>query len=350
MAKINRSHQNAMELDMKSKETVREKENEVVYTSAKKRSLLDDLVAFAIVAAPAAFFFVQSDPVSTALWLIAGSIAWMGYQMGFLFHAAMLLEVVALYFIAPSIAETYEQQVTNWTGATGLANRMIATGVIALVLGVGIAFGLQIILNSYLNHGNRRRWNHWFGFLIGGVEGFMVLALLVGLFVTVSQHRKENLAESWFGGGEEQEAERRTLRWIEQTGERFEGSRLGAVLVGPRPLVEVQDWSAIQRTRTLLKFLTRPSGIKTLKQHPAYKDLSSSVEIQTLLKELKDDKAVREMFSSNSPLTAKQVLLLMNHPAILALLEDELFREKVTELIDDLADRDLAPPGPKAMF
>ncbi len=314
------------------------------------RAMLDDLIVFAMIGVPAGYFFLQSETMSLALWLVAGVTALIGYRLGFLIHVVLMVSGLLLFYFGESTAKLFQAFIMEQTGLTGLANRLAGCFIIAIVVPVFFLLVSNRVAQDYLDRGNRHRWNHWLGFSLGSFEGFLVLALVVGGVSTISQYQRDNTAISWFDGIRGKEPEVRALRWIQDTGIRIEESQVGKALVGPRPIVDARQWVVVKRIRTSFEFLSNPSAIKSLKKFPAYQVLVADDAVQSWLTNLKADKAIKEMFSSNSPLRGKQVDFLLNHPSIMGLIDEPVFRKQVMELVDQLDASKIDPPGPRAMF
>lgn len=337
-------------LDQMRDEGMSEGNQERTRKRKQTRAMLDDLIVFAMIGVPAGYFFLQSETMSLALWLVAGVTALIGYRLGFLIHVVLLVSGLLLFYVGESTAKLFQAFIMEQTGLTGLANRLAGCSIIAIVVPVFFLLVSNRVAQDYLDRGNRHRWNHWLGFSLGSFEGFLVLALVVGGVSTISQYQRDNTAISWFDGIRGKEPEIRALRWIQNTGIRIEESQVGKALVGPRPIVDASQWVVVKRIRTSFEFLSNPSAIKSLKKFPAYQVLVADDDVQSWLTNLKADKAIKEMFSSNSPLRGKQVVFLLNHPSIMGLIDEPVFRKQVMELIDQLDASKIDPPGPKAMF
>jgi hypothetical protein len=318
--------------------------------SVPTRTMLDDLIVFAILGAPSVFFFLRDDMTSLTLWLFAGVMALVGYRIGLLMHLAVILSLLVLADVGESIAKMIQEPITQVTGLTGLANRMVGCALAVIVVVTSITLISRWLSRGFLQQGNRHRWNHWLGWLAGSIEGFLILALLIGVFSTIAQYQRENQVQSWVGEVTGGGRKAKFLKWVEGKGTQFEESRVGKVFVGPRPLVTVREWGIVKKTGTVFEFFAKPSSIKSLQKFPAYQELTSDGAVNAWLKTLKDDKPVKEMFRSNLPLTGKQIGILLNHPSIMGLLDETVFRQKVSDLFDELDASKIDPPGPKTMF
>lgn len=312
--------------------------------------MLDDLIVFAMLAAPSAFFFLQDDVISLALWIFAALTALTGYRIGLLTHLALIVAFLVLADIGEPIARMIQEPITQATGLTGLANRMIGCTLAVIAVVTVMVLVSRWIARGYLKQGNRFRWNHWLGFAAGSVEGFLILGLLIGMFSTIATYQRENAVQSWAGEGTRADVKARFFAWVEKTGTRIEASRVGNAFVGPRPLVTVKNWGLVRQAGSSFEFLSKPSSIQSLQKFPAYQALTNDDAVNAWLTSLKDDKSVKEMFRSSLPLTGEQIGILLNHPSIMGLLDEPVFREKVRDLFDELDASKIDPPGPKAMF
>lgn len=316
----------------------------------KKRSALDDSIVFGIVALPALLFFLQSDFVSLGLWVFGGVIAITGFRTGFLEQLSLILSIAVLLDIGEPVAKSIEDPINQWIGLTGLANRILGCLLVAVAVTLVITLVSRYMARKFLKEGNRERWNHWLGFISGGLIGLMILAYGVGIFSALAQHQRDNTPQSLFGASGNGSPNSRAGRWIKNNGELIEQSTIGSAFVGPQPLLTVKEWRVVKDCRTIAAFLTQPSAIKSLKKFPAYQEIGQDKSIQTWLTEIKEDEELKEVFRSDRLVSMEQVILLLNHPAIMGLLDEPVFREKVVELFQQLDASKIDAPGPRAMF
>ncbi|MEC8474315.1 MAG: CvpA family protein [Planctomycetota bacterium] len=316
----------------------------------KKRSALDDSIVLVIIALPALLFFLQSDLVSLGLWVFGGLIAITGFRTGFLEQFSLILSIAVVSDIGESVAKSIEDPIHQWIGLTGLANRILGCLLVAVTVTLVFAVVSRYMARKFLKKGNRERWNHWLGFISGGLIGLMILAYSVGVFSVLAQHQRDNTPQSLFGASGNRSPNWRAGGWIKDNGELIEQSTIGSAFVGPQPLLTVKDWSVVKDCRTMAAFLTKPSAIKSLKKFPAYQDIVQNKSVKTWLMEIKEDEELKEVFRSDRLVSMEQVILLLNHPAIMGLLDEPVFREKVVELFQQLDASKIDAPGPKAMF
>ena len=316
----------------------------------KKRSPLDDFIVMSCISAPSVMFFLQSDMTSLVLWILGATAILFGYRIGLLTHLVLLLSCLLLIGLGESLAIQIKQPIAQVTGLTGLANRFLGCLLVAVVLITSMTWLSSLLAGRFLSLGNRLRWNHWLGFGVGCIEGFLLVALLVGLVTAIAKHQRENTPQSWLSGLRGEDPKSKLLVWIDETGGQIEASKVGEAFVGTRPLITVQDWSVVKKAVTLCEFISRPSAIRSLKKFPAYKKLVSDQSVQQWLTRLKEDPSIKQMFSNNVPLSGTEISLLLNHPDIMGLLDEPTLRENVIELLDQLDASKIDPPGPRPMF
>lgn len=314
------------------------------------RPMLDDFIVFAVLAAPSAYFFLQDDLISLGMWLLAAVITLIGYRIGLVMHLALIVSLFVLADLGEPTARLIQEPITQGTGLTGLANRIIGFIIAVMFVLTLVLLASRWVTRGFLSKGNRHRWNHWLGFTVGSIEGFVVLALIIGVFSTLATYQRENAVQSWANSETEMNGKTKFLAWVKKTGTDFEESQLGDAFVGPRPLVDVKNWGPVRQVGNSFEFVSKPSSIKSLEKFPAYQRLVSDDSVNDWLKSLRNDKTVKEMFRSSLPLTAKQVWLLLNHPSIMGLLDEPVFRSNVLDLLDELDASKIDPPAPKTMF
>ena len=317
---------------------------------SKKRPMLDDFIVLSCISAPSVMFFLQSDMTSLVLWLLAAAAMLIGYRIGLLAHLALLSSFFLLISFGESLAIQIKQPISQVTGLTGLANRSLGCILVAVVVITSTTLLCHLFARGFLSSGNRARWNHWLGFGVGCLEGLLLVALLVGLVTAIAKHQRDNTPQSWLSGLRGEDPKSKVLVWIEKTGEQFEASRVGGAFVGARPLISVRDWGIVKKAITVCEFISRPSAIRSLKKFPAYQNLVSDQSVQQWLTRLKEDRAVKNMFSTNVPLSGKDIRLLLNHPSIMGLLDEPALRANVIDLLDQLDASKIDPLGPKPMF
>ena len=142
---------------------------------------------------PAIYFGINGDYIAAAVIAVTAFSAFFGYRAGAVSIGGFLIAFAAAVIIAPKLGLAYEDRFADWFGTSGLANRVLAIGLIGVVVSlivstVVIHLGNRILLRrSRLSAINRTA-----GFLIGAAEGIVVCFLFLGgiLILEPTERRK----------------------------------------------------------------------------------------------------------------------------------------------------------------
>ena len=187
-----------------------------------------------------------------------GVIAITGFRTGFLEQLSLILSIAVLLDIGEPVAKSIEDPINQWIGLTGLANRILGCLLVAVAVTLVITLVSRYMARKFLKEGNRERWNHWLGFISGGLIGLMILAYGVGIFSALAQHQRDNTPQSLFGASGNGSPNSRAGRWIKNNGELIEQSTIGSAFVWPQTLMTVKEWRVVKDCRTIAAFLTSP--------------------------------------------------------------------------------------------
>ena len=123
----------------------------------------------------------------------------------------------------------------DWADEVGQSH----VGCLLVAVAVTFVITLVSVHGSQVSQKETENWNHWLGFISGGLIGLMILAG-VGIFSALAQHQRDNTPQSLFGASGNG-SQIREGRWIKNNGELIEQSTIGSAFVGPQPLLTVRS-------------------------------------------------------------------------------------------------------------
>ena len=113
--------------------------------------------------------------------------------------------------------------------------------------------------------------NHWLGFLIGGIQGFLVVVILLGGMVTIQKVNAERLSERIPPTGRAKVL----AEILDKTSEQTQASRLAPIIASFNPFEHVPQLSNVDEWQRGMEVLMDPSKVNALFDQPAIKDLKN---------------------------------------------------------------------------
>jgi len=290
------------------------------------------LLLFVAVLGLFGYFCNQSDWVSAAATLAVGFAAFGGFKTGALKALAFLVSATATFYLAPYLGMQLESTFSNWVGTTGLTNRFYAILVTGLVVFL-ITVIVTIKLGNRILHGRPKitLLNHWLGFLLGGVQGFLVVVILLGGMVTIQKVNAERLSERIPPTGRA----KLLAEILDKTSEQTQASRLAPLITRFNPFEHVPQLSNVDEWQRGMEVLMDPSKVNALFDQPAIKDLKNREDVAETLAQLNEDPEIQKLLNSNRPASKELAMKLLNHPAVLNLLDQAEFRDAATSAFRD---------------
>lgn len=274
---------------------------------------------------PATYFGYQGDYIAAAMLSVGGFGAFTGYRTGAFSMVASLVAITAAICCAPEIGMTHSYRFTEWFGTTGLANRFLAIGLVGLAIGVFVMFILWMILGRMFR---RRpvlaRLNRRTGFVLGMTQAVAGLVFFIGgilVMEPIETARAENRDSDDTRG-------QLASRLVLSTAAATKQSCLGEVLVRYNPLTQFPQLNKIQQFNQTAEVLSDPVKIQSLIDAPEIAELRQKPEVQRLVSELQSDPKVSEMLQSGGPVNAEMAMTLLNHPAVMHLIDTPGFMEQ----------------------
>ena len=269
------------------------------------------------------YFCNQSDWISAAATLAVGFAAFGGFKTGAIKALAFLASATATFYLVPYLGMQVESTFSNWLGTTGLTNRFYAVLVTGLVV-----FLIMLIVTVKL--GNRALQerpkttllNHWLGFTLGGIQGFLVVFILLGGVVAIQKMNAERLREQI----PTTERGKLLAKVLNKTSQQTQASRLAPLIARFNPFEHVPQLSHIDEWQWAIETLMDPAKFNHLLDQPAIQQLKNREDVAETLAQLNKDPEIQKLLKSNRPASKELAIKLLNHPAVLALLDQATFR------------------------
>ncbi len=279
---------------------------------------------------PAIYFGIQREYVLAGLVGASGFCAFSGFRMG---AAAIVTSIVAIAVAvayAPAIGYQQEWRFTEWFGTTGLLNRFVSIG--AIGLGITLVTTLVVLMitgRTFRRHPSLDRLNRWLGFLIGGVEGVVATAFLLGGVLILEPIEHDRIHQQGPNGARST----RVSDLVLVTAEHIHNSKVGPYLEQYNPFIQFPELNKIEQVQKSVQVLSDPQKIERLMRHPEVRQLQNRPEVRTAVRKVMDDPEIRTVLHSGTPMNRSIAVMLLNHPAILELVDQPGFLEVATKAI-----------------
>lgn len=311
---------------MKQQEPIERLPGYQVVGMSWKWRLLFTLVFFG----PAIYFGIHGAYVLAGLVAVSGVCAFSGFRLGAVAIFTSIAAITAAVAYAPSIGYQQEWRFTEWFGTTGLLNRFISIGAV----GIGITLVTTCVVLMMTGRIFRRRPrldqpNRWLGFLIGGVEGVVATVFLLGgiLVLEPIEQKRQKLGQA---------TGRRTTQisdLVLLTAEHAHNSKIGPYIEEYNPFVRFPQLNKIEEVQKSVQVLSDPEKIERLMRHPEVRQLQNRPEVRTAVRKVMDDPEIRTILHSGTPMNRSIAMTLLNHPAILELVDQPGFIDVATKAI-----------------
>ncbi len=281
---------------------------------------------------PASYMIHKGDFLVAAILISAGVGALSGFRMGALSILTSLGAITAAIIYAPSLGMQYEPDVAKALGTTGLTNRCLS------VAGCGMGIAALVGLVTYFtigrmvrNRSNLARLNRFGGFTFGLAQGAFAVVLLVGGMLAFEPIQRQQLATA--GVAEEDfSVIHKAVFW---TAEQVDKSVAGEYLRQYNPIVKIPQLNQLQKVQRTAAVLSDPAKMDEVMRHPSILELQRQPEVQEAVHQLRSDPSLNEILTSGKPMDSTAAMTLLNHPAVLNLIDQPGFLEQATQAIND---------------
>jgi len=271
---------------------------------------------------PAGYCFTQGDYVLAAVIGFTGLAAFSGFRIGAIAIAASLAGIAAAITYAPELGIQQEWRLTEWFGTTGLLNRLIAIGSAGLLIGLAVLIVTQIVCGQFLRrHPSMNRSNRWLGFGVGTAEGLLAMLFLLGGVLVLEPIERERTANA----SVQSPSVQRLSTWVVVAAEHTRRSNIGPWIEAYNPLVRYPELNQIEEIRKSVVVLSDPSKIQQVIDHPDVQKLRQRPDVQAAYEQVMQDPRIRAALYSGQKMSKSTALLLLNHPALLRLIDQPGF-------------------------
>lgn len=278
----------------------------------------------------AVYFGYHGDVVLAALITVIGLAASSGFRMGAIAIVASVVSLGAAIVYAPELGCQQEWRFTAWFGTTGLLNRLLAVGTVALILSA-LTTTAVLLLAGWVFRSRPRldRANRWLGFGIGAAEGVLIASMLLGGVLVLEPLERQRIDR----GVPQTDWGARLSGWILTAADHTRTSRVGPWVERYNPLIHVPQLNKLPEVQQSVLVLSDPEKIQKLLDHPDVQALRKRPEVQTAYDQLIADPRIRHALYSGERMTQTTAMLLLNHPAVLELIDQPGFVEAARETI-----------------
>lgn len=282
----------------------------------------------------AAFFGYQGDIVLAATCVIAGLGAFSGYRVGVIHGLAWLVAFAVAIAYAPSLGQTQEFRFTEWFETTGLTNRILAVGTVGIAISLVVGLVLTTIARRVLETRPRLdSLNRWLGFTLGSVEGVAIVAMVLGGALLIEPSQQQRVRQFKALGQMEAPI---TTQAVFVVAEKTRESRVGHLVEEYNPFARIPKLNKVKEVQQTAQILSDPAKIEKLLHHPQIRELQERPEMQQLMQKLDEDPEIQKVLYSGKKMDKDMAMSLLNHPAVLELVDQPGFLEEATKVISKI--------------
>ncbi|TWT54286.1 Colicin V production protein [Rubripirellula amarantea] len=281
---------------------------------------------------PAGYFGYQGEPLLAAVLVAAGVGSLSGYRMGALSMITSVAAFAAAVWYGPSLGIEQEARFTQWFGTTGLLNRGVSIGVVAIAISMVVWFisyltiGRVIARRPSLDRLNRRS-----GFLLGCVQSSFAVVLLIGGILMIEPVQRERVANQNIPEADLPRVTKAVF-WIS---EEVDQSAAGKYMREYNPFTRIPQLNQIERVQQTAAVLADPSKMNEVIEHPSIRQLQNRPDVREAVAELRGDENLREILTSGKPMDRAAAMTLLSHPAVLNLVDQPGFLDEAKKAIAD---------------
>ena len=278
------------------------------------------------------YFFQKLDYVGVAGTAAIAIAGFAGFRMGATRIAISLVAIAAAIALAPKLGVSQEYRFAEWFGTTGLANRFLSIGVIGLsIILVATVIAVMITNRLLSNRPRLAKSDRWLGFVIGGAEGAIATLFLLGGILIMEPLEEQNAARR----GSDDVRGHAIGYAITTAAMKTRASELGPVIDKYNPFRRIPQLNKIEKVQQTVSVLSDPAKIDGLIQHPEITKLQQRPEMKRAVSTLMSDPQIKQILYSGKPLDRAAVITLLNHPAVLELVDQPGFLEEANKIIEE---------------
>ena len=298
--------------------------------SPKTSTLTIFLMCVAVFGVPAGACIYKGDLVTGIALAVVGLCCYFGYHIGASKSIAGLAGLVLAFYLAPNSLAPIESQLTDWFSISGLLNRIISFGVLALIAIIACNAISWLISKLLLSNTNLfGKLNRWGGLLLFGAKSAIVILLFLCAVLMI--YPDQELGEAPGSANFSENAHYH----LSDLANRTRAGLIGDYLAEQNPFKKFPQLNKIKEVQYAVGAFTNPAQIDRVINHPRVEELQSNPAVQQAVAELKTDQTVQNIIQSGQPLDAGKVFELLNSASVLNLLEQPEFLEVAAEIANE---------------
>ena len=281
---------------------------------------------------PAAYFGYHGDHLLAAVLIGGGVGAFSGFRMGVLSFLTSIASISAAIIYAPQFGMQYESNLATATGMTGLLNRCVSIAISGVLISMLVWFAIYMTVGRIVrNRPGLDRLNRFTGFTLGFAQGVLAIVLLVGGMLMIEPEQRERLAAA---GIEAKDATviHQAVFW---TVKQVDNSVVGKYLRQYNPVTKIPQLNQIQQVQQTAVVLSDPSKINHIIGYPSIIQLQQRPDVQKAVQELRSDQSLNDILTSGKPMDRAAAMTLLQHPAVLNLVDQPGFMEEAAKAIKE---------------
>ena len=271
-----------------------------------------------------------------AALVITGLASFSGYKMGAASILGTLVAISVAIALAPSIGRAQEFRFEQWFGTTGLTNRILTIGTVGIFISLAVTLVWFIVTRLVvLNRPRVDTTNRWIGFAIGGLEGAVAVLLFLGgilILEPIERDRAQRRDPSDTRG-------RMVSEWILGITDGVYRSQIGPAIIANNPFKKIPQLNKVAELQQSVQVLSDPTKIDEMIHHPSIIKLQERPEMRRAVDRLNGDPSIQEVLRSGRPMDRAAVMTLMNHPAVLELIDQPDFLEEAYKVIQQTSQQ-----------
>lgn len=270
------------------------------------------------------------DYVLAVSWCCVVFCGFNGMRSGASGMIGMIVAMAMAVALAPSIGMRYEGEVAKWFGTGGLANRILSISLVGIIMTVVLSLiARQITRQWALRSPTFAQLNRLSGSILGFVQGATAVLLFLGGLVTIEALQRPNSSPTHHPSPDS----RSTLlvKLVHQT----RSSRLGPWVEKYNPYERIPQLNHFAELKQSVSMIAEPTKIQRLLDHPEVQRLRNDAQTQQVMQELVGDPEISKILHSGKPIDAPAMVVLMNHPSVLKLIDQPGFLESASKVLQE---------------
>ncbi|MEO1525194.1 MAG: CvpA family protein [Planctomycetota bacterium] len=262
-------------------------------------------------------FLRLGDAVSAVVVLTVLVAAFLGFRMGVSTLLVSVLGLATAYWVAPPWGIAIEDRFAGLFGTSGVTNRCLSIGTVALVLSLLVTTLASMLLGGFL--ARRRKLDNtdrYLGLLVGVGEALFIVILIMAAFV------RFNLGD-------------RLGARAEKIGAAIDKSAILPLATRLDPLKHLPVMNRVDELQRSVQYLREPQNVNALLRDPRVAELREQPEYQSAVRDLRNDPAVSDFFDRGETIDRDTLIRLMNSDAVLRMLDQKEFLKRVSEVLKD---------------